>query len=81
MEQTISEQLCIVSTLSLSDARYLIAMHSLEAALKITLLEDMKKKIKENLAAVYNDYANFTFDMGKCDEAEEFFEKSLEIDP
>ena len=35
MEQTISEQLCIVSMLCLSDARYLIAMHSLETALKV----------------------------------------------
>jgi len=52
-------------------------MHCLEAALKIAP-EDMKKKINENLAVIYNDYAKFSFGIGRSD-AEEFFEKSLEM--
>ena len=80
-EQTISEHLFSVSMLSLSDARYRIAMYSLEAALKIAPLEDMKKKIRLNLAVIYNDYAHFLSDMTEFDEAEEFFEKSIEVNP
>ncbi|KYK38523.1 MAG: hypothetical protein AYK18_17065 [Theionarchaea archaeon DG-70] len=34
----------------------------------------------ENLAAIYNDYAKFSFGIGRSD-AEEFFEKSLEMNP